>query len=207
MEHYSGVRRVRPPGRHPRPGAHGGSALASAVASAVAALALVLAAGCSAAGNGAAPLSPLPATSGPGTGRAPNAIGQSADADHSFIAATVFAYRQPVASGAPAPNPGDYAWAAVDVQTCASASVIFNAAVTGLQWLLVYGDGTEVEPARTAYPQFPRPRYPIAQRTLRAGECVRGWIMFPVPAAAKPQLIRYAPFGSAPVDWVVVAAG
>jgi hypothetical protein len=166
----------------------------------------VLLAGCSTtAGTGATAPAGLPTTGAASVGPSPHALGQTVDAAHSFVEATVYSFQQPVASGAPAPNPGDYTWAAVDVQTCASTSVIFNASVSSLQWMLVYDDDTEVESARVTYPQFPQPRYP--NRTLKPGECVRGWIVFPVPAGARPQLVRYAPYGAPPVDWAATPAG
>ncbi len=136
--------------------------------------ALLLAGCATGAATGTAPPDPAPASSAPKTAPATHRLGDTVDADHSFIEATVFAYQQPVAAGAPAPNPGDYTWAAADVRTCASNSSIFTASASSLSWMLVYADDTEVEAARVTHPQFPRPRYPMAQRTLKPGECVRG---------------------------------
>jgi hypothetical protein len=170
----------------------------------------LLLAGCSptaGAGTGATLPAPAPASTAPSTGPSPHPLGQKVDTDHSFVEATVYSYRQPVGQGAPAPNPGDYAWAAADVQTCAAASSIFSASANSLNWMVVYADDTEVDSARVTYPQFPRPLYPMGQHRLKPGECVRGWIMFGVPAGAKPLVVRFAPFGAPPVDWVAAPAG
>jgi hypothetical protein len=148
---------------------------------------------------------PAPPSAAPSTGPSPHPLGQKADADHSFIEATVYSYRQPVGAGAPAPNPGDYTWGAADVQMCAATSNIFSASTSSFNWQVVYADDTEVDAARVTYKQFPRPVFPIGQRRLKPGTCIRGWIMFGVPAGAKPLVVRFAPFGSPPVDWVAAA--
>lgn len=163
---------------------------------------LMLLAGCGAHANTAAPApAPAPTSAASSAASSAHALGQTVDADHSFVEATVYSYQQPAASGAPAPNPGDYTWAAVDVQTCASTSSIFSASVSTLSWFLVYSDQTEVGAARVEYPQFPQPAYPVDQQKLQPGQCVRGWVMFPAPSGIMPVVIRYAPFGATPVDW------
>jgi hypothetical protein len=174
--------------------------------------ALVLAgcasAGCVSAGSAdAAPAShPAPAPSIPSIQPVTHALGTTVDADHSFIEVTVYAYQQPVGKGAPAPNSGGYTWAAADVQTCGSNSSIFSASVSGLSWALIYSDNTEVDPARVSYPQFPKPLYPTTQYRLKPGECLRGWVVFPVPESGKPVVVRFAPYGAPPVDWVAAPA-
>jgi hypothetical protein len=170
----------------------------------------LLLAGCSTTagtGTGAVAPTPAPASGVPSVGPSPHMLGQKVDTDHSFVEATVYSYEQPVAAGAPAPNPGDYTWAAADVQACAAASNIFNASANTLNWQVVYADQTEVDATRVTYPQFPRPLFPMGQRRLKPGECVRGWIVFGVPVGAKPVVVRFAPFGAPPVDWVAAPAG
>ncbi|HKS98102.1 MAG TPA: hypothetical protein VJT31_01110 [Rugosimonospora sp.] len=173
----------------------------------IVAVVLLLAACSRTAGTQASAADPVPATAISSDPPSGHPLGQAVDADHSFMQVTVYEYRQPVAQGAPAPNPGDYTWGAADVQTCASAALIFDASVSSVRWMLVYADQTEVQSARVTHAQFPKPRYPVTQRTLKPGECVRGWIVFPVPAGAEPALIRYTPVGAPPVDWTATPAG
>jgi hypothetical protein len=151
-------------------------------------------------GGGNLPVASAPSEA-PDPGPSAHPLGQTVDADHSFIEATVYSYQQPVAKDAPRPNPGAYEWAAVDVRSCASKTSIFAASVSSLRWEVVYSDDTALEPTRVSYPQFPQPLYPSTQYSLKPGECVRGFIVFPVPAGAKPLVVRYAPYNAPSVDW------
>jgi hypothetical protein len=137
----------------------------------------------------------------PSPGLSGHPLGETVDADHSFVQATVFAYRQPVAPDAPRPGRTGFTWGAVDAQTCASPTSVFGATVTSLPWLLVYADGTTIAPIRVSYRQFPQPVYPSMQRGLQPGQCLRAWIVFAVPAITRPLMVRYAPFQAIPVNW------
>src|SRR5512142_690789 len=94
-------------------------------------LLLLLVAGCATRAHTGSPVpAPAPTSAAPSPAASGHRMGQTVDADHSFVEVTVYKYEQPTASGAPAPNPGDYAWGAADVQTCASASAIFSASIS-----------------------------------------------------------------------------
>ncbi|MBO0868350.1 MAG: hypothetical protein J2P15_07260 [Micromonosporaceae bacterium] len=170
--------------------------------SVVALAAVVGLAGCATSAAPASRPTPPPAASTPSAGVA-HGLAETVDADHSFVQATVFAYDQPVAAAAVKPSQGDYTWGAADVQTCASRTLVFDVSVSSLPWQVVYPDGKVYPSTRIAQPQFPQPIYSSTIRTLSPGQCVRGWVVFAVPAAGQPDRIRYAPNDSTPVDWYV----
>jgi hypothetical protein len=128
-------------------------------------------------------------------------LGEKVQAGNGFLEMTVYAYRQPAAPGAPTEQPG-LAWGAVDVQACSSASSIFAVSVSETPWSLVYADGTAVSPTAADRAQLPQPAYPTTPRSLQPGECLRGWIVFAVPAGTVPQWVRYAPPDAAPLNWL-----
>jgi Domain of unknown function (DUF4352) len=130
-------------------------------------------------------------------------LGETVDANHSVVQVTVFSYSQPVAARAAQPSTAQYAWGAADVQTCASRTLVFDVSVSSLPWQVVYPDGKVYTSTRIAQPQFPQPIYSSTIRTLTPGQCVRGWVVFAVPAQGKPDRVRYAPNDSPPVDWSV----
>jgi hypothetical protein len=130
-------------------------------------------------------------------------LGETVDADHSFVQATVYSYDQPVATSAARPSTPQYTWGAADVQTCASRTLVFDVSVSSLPWQVVYPDGKVFASNRVAQPQFPQPIYSSTTRTLSPGQCVRGWVVFAVPGQGKPDRVRYAPNDSTPVDWNV----
>ncbi|HEY2673640.1 MAG TPA: hypothetical protein VGJ07_25165, partial [Rugosimonospora sp.] len=94
-------------------------------------------------------------------------------------------------------------WAAADIQTCAETGSVFQVTVSNAPWSLSYPDGTDLIPTRTSAPQFPQPGYPHSPSTLQPGQCLRGWIVFAVPAGSRPQVIRYAPQGATAIDWLI----
>jgi hypothetical protein len=166
---------------------------------------ILLMTGCGGAHGSAAPagaITSLPPSNSPGPAPQGHALGETVAANSGFVSATVFAYTEPAAEGAAPDKTGDE-WAAVDVQTCGEAGSVFPVTVSDGPWSLRYADGTAVTPARTSAAHFPQPQYPATPNTLKAGQCLRGWIMFAVPAGQSPQLVRYAPQGATPIDWVI----
>jgi hypothetical protein len=109
------------------------------------------------------------------------------------VEATVYAYR-PLA-GSP--------FAAVDVQVCVVPSAIFDVTVSQAPWLLLFADGPVVAPTVPPQSPVPQPAYPTDYRRLHPGECVRGWIVFPVPARQRPVAVRYSPAGATPLTWPI----
>ncbi|MCU1690639.1 MAG: hypothetical protein JWN20_2567, partial [Jatrophihabitantaceae bacterium] len=91
---------------------------------------------------------------------------------------------------APAPSDGNSDWAALDVQVCVDAAA--GSIITNNPWTLVGSDNRSYEPSGVGYNQFPVPGYPFGEQKLAAGECVRGWIVFPVTKGAKIVAARYS---------------
>ncbi|WP_199826546.1 hypothetical protein [Streptomyces sp. WM4235] len=54
---------------------------------------------------------------------------------------------------------------------------------------------------------MPKPEFPTMPTVVKAGDCVRGKIPFPVPGDQRPTKIVYAPIGHpSPIEWAVPAA-
>ncbi|MDT0377289.1 hypothetical protein RM572_00670 [Streptomyces sp. DSM 42041] len=117
---------------------------------------------------------------------------------------TVLAYTQPVtASITPDEEFGTtgYEWAALEVKVCANTGETW---VNNMPWSLAYAGGARVQPSQVTYGDFPRPAYPFMDTTVKAGDCVRGNIVFPVPGDERPEKVVYAPGGSdTVVEWTV----
>lgn len=110
--------------------------------------------------------------------------------------ATAYAYRQPVATTAPKPDQPGYEWGAADIKVCAGSGAGDSQqgiTVTRGPWSLVYADATQAQPSNTGYNAFPKPEYPWDDHPLPWTRCIRGWIVFPVPAGKRPTMVEYAP--------------
>ena len=85
---------------------------------------------------------------------------------------------------------------------CATTQTI---GVSQMPWAVVYADGRTYEPSNLTYNQFPSPAYPLSDRTVLPGRCVRGWITFPVPANERPAMVEYQPQVTpvVVVDWKI----
>ncbi len=170
-----------------------------------AALALVaaLATGCatSVRDTAPAPFGPTSgASSGPATPSPPGLpLGNAAPADNGQVEATVLEYRQPLAGDPPAGT----VWGGADVQVCAHRTAIFDVSISRGPWVLLARDGRAIAPTLVVDPRFPQPAYPTEHRRLQPGECARGWIVFAVPAGARPGAVQYTPVGAQPVTWTV----
>jgi hypothetical protein len=58
-------------------------------------------------------------------------------------------------------------------------------------WTLATADGSTFEPMGTFYGNDPVPQYP-SQRVVAAGQCVKGWILYELPAGTAITTIRYS---------------
>jgi hypothetical protein len=128
----------------------------------------------------------------------PAVLKLGAKADGPVSASTVYSWKQPVADKAPKPEQDGMEWGAADVEICAK----IDGAMSRTNWRLTYADHTTIEPSSTGYRQFPAPEYPWDERDLTAGQCVRGWLTFAVPAGQKPATVQYQPRGGR-YDWQV----
>jgi hypothetical protein len=110
------------------------------------------------------------------------------------VEATTFAYKQPSVTGGPS-APAGYTWGSADVQVCTLSSAKANVTVDWKTWSLRYADNSVVPASDKNDDAFPRPEYPFSSQPLAAGQCVRGWITFAVPAGGKPATVQYQPHG------------
>jgi len=160
-------------------------------------------AGCasSAQGNRTEPLDPTAAAPGAPASPSPpgNPLGQPATADNGQVTATVFSFRQPAAPDGP--NGGT--WAGADVQVCVQHTAIFDVSISRGPWLLLSREGRTATASLTDDPAFPQPAYPADHRRLHPGDCVRGWVVFAVPAGEHAAAVQYAPSGTQPINWGV----
>ncbi len=91
------------------------------------------------------------------------------------------------ASEAPAPTSGGR-WYAADVQLCAGKT---EATAGWRQWVVLDASGGRYEGASISYRQFPVPAFPFAETPVPTGECVRGWVMFPVGEGTRIERVRF----------------
>lgn len=143
----------------------------------------------------AAPPAPAPSAT---SVQAPALLKLGAKADSAYVTSVAYAYKQPVAANAPKPDQDGYEWGAADVEVCAKGTGYLNNST----WVLTYADHTRIEASSVGYRQFPQPAYPWGDTDVTAGQCVRGWITYAVPAGKRPATVHYQPQGFQ-ADWQV----
>jgi hypothetical protein len=148
---------------------------------------------------------PKPATS---TAPAPKPGAGQEVVQSAGLKVTAFAWRTPVAKKEAKPSefdfPDNYVWAALDVQVCLPANAPDDWTVGSWAWTVRYADNTTAEPADiTGMTGWPKPQYPLIDRKIPGGSCIRGWITFAAPAGAKPAVAVYAPSDGSPVEWIM----
>jgi len=153
------------------------------------------AAGTAATTGAAQATSAVPATT---AAQAPGPLKLGTKAEGPNGTAIVYAYKQPVAGKAPKPDQDGFEWGAADVEICSKIAGFLN----NLSWTLVYADHTRIEASNVGYQQFPLPAYPAGDTDITAGQCVRGWITYPVPSGKRPVGVHYQP-QSFQADWQV----
>lgn len=117
------------------------------------------------------------------------------------VTVTAFAYRA-LRSPYPPQRKG-YVWAGVNAKTCITTnSTGKKIPVTFYPWSLQFADDTKIGPAtQWSEDQFTVPIF--TSRALDAGGCLRGWVVFEVPAGKRPTRVVYAPAGNTPTEWAV----
>ncbi|WP_433329999.1 hypothetical protein [Spirillospora sp. CA-294931] len=169
-------------------------------APAVVALLPFLALSCSSSGDAAEPAKPGPraapsswAAAPPGPAALKSTLPLGAG-----LKGTVFGYRQPLASKV-SPRRSGFVYAGLDVKVCVEQATA-PVEVSWAGWQLSYDDSTTAEPVNSwsddwfSVPVFPGDGF---GKTIRAGGCVRGWIVLEVRAGAKPTTADYVPGSSA----------
>lgn len=116
--------------------------------------------------------------------------------------AAVLGYEPASAPEAPLPqDPGNH-WVSLDVQVCNTSAT--DGYATTNPWTLRDSDNRNYDSSSVGYNQFPNPQYAWGEVPLIAGECLRGWITFPVLDGATLTTARYlSPTTGDHVDWVL----
>jgi hypothetical protein len=167
--------------------------------SAAAASASASSASAAASRSAAAASSSAAAASSSAAAAAPKAPGTTVStATHQSV--TYYSMQRPTAASAPAPQEPGTEWVAIDVQTCyeAGAQDFDNSH----SWVLVDANNGNYAPSSTGYSQFPAPKFPWGDISVVPGQCIRGWIVFPVVIGAPVINVAFMPYGArTPVLW------
>ena len=115
---------------------------------------------------------------------------------------TVFGVNQNIAVTAPPPPSGGH-WVGADVQTCLKGSP--------RPFTINFTDWSVADDSTGRYPgtgefhvEFPTPQYPLTPEVLANGECVRGWVFFPVSFGVQIVTVKYKQGPLNPAFWSAV---
>jgi hypothetical protein len=120
------------------------------------------------------------------------------------VEATALDYKQPSVTST-TPKQDGYVWGSAKVSVCTLSTAKQNVSVDWKTWSLRYDDNSIVQAAQAEDPGFPQPAYPFTSHPLANGQCVQGWITFPVPKDKRPATVEYAPHGYL-ASWTVPPA-
>ncbi|WDM42537.1 hypothetical protein KV395_04300 [Microbacterium luteolum] len=130
-----------------------------------------------------------------------NVVGSTVELSSGSTVA-VLGYEPASAPEAPLPQQASSHWVSIDVQVCNNTADDGSASTA--PWTLRDSDSRSYESSSTGYNQFPNPQYAWGDVDLFAGECLRGWITFPVLDGATLTNVRYvSPSTGDRVDWVL----
>ncbi len=113
---------------------------------------------------------------------------------------TYYSMQRPAATSAPDPQDPATEWVAIDVQVCygPGAKDFDNTH----SWVLVDAGNGNYDPSSVGYSQFPSPKFPSGDLTVVDGQCIRGWIVYPVVIGTPVVNVAYLPYGAdRPVVW------
>lgn len=115
----------------------------------------------------------------------------SSDGEQASGTTTALAYKQPIKGITPPDIDGKSGevWGQVEAKVCVDEGVI---TASQFPWSLAFADGARVDVTGSSGGDFPRPEFPM-DAIVKAGDCVRGLIMFPVPEGQRPEKIIYSP--------------
>lgn len=115
---------------------------------------------------------------------------------------TVLAYEADSALDAPLPQGSPSHWSSVEVEVCNNTAE--DGYASSSPWTLRDSDSRSHEPSSVGYNQFPSPQYAWGDAPLFAGDCLRGWITFPVLDGVTVEMVRYvAPSTGERFEWVL----
>lgn len=149
------------------------------------------------------PTSAAPASSPPtaSPSASPNqddmlAIGKTFTFENNTMTTTVLRYKQPISED----GPDGATLGGLEVRTCNLASASKTQQVSVGPWSLEWTDGTTTN---TKWSGVVSAEYPFDLKSLKPGRCVKGWIVFEVPAKSKPSVAVYEGEGNRgqPAEW------
>ena len=126
--------------------------------------------------------------------KSPGSVGQKKQLPDGTVATLFGVDRTVKAAALLAPSPGNTLYG-TDVQVCAgSTATTYNK----VYFAMVMADKTRAVATLT-----PLKEPGLGTGQLTPGQCIRGWMTFPVPAGAKPATLTLAPglFSSTTVTW------
>ena len=114
---------------------------------------------------------------------------------------TVFAVDQNIALRLPTPAIGGH-WVGADIGTCLKMSDYGRKLTVGWSdWSVSDAQNGQYTSSDKRYSGFPTPQYPFSNETIVEGECVRGWVLFPVANRTTITKVKYKPGFDVPAFW------
>lgn len=182
------------------------------IAATLAVTAVIALAGC---GGKSTPAAEPPATTGTAASTPPAApspagvqLGQARELTNPdwAVRATAYAYRT-LKSRFPADRKG-YVFGGLDAKVCLTkvTDPSKEGALSWGPWSIQFADDTTMEPVSSwSDDWFSVPLYPAVGKTVREGGCVRGWVLYEVPAGKRPVKVTYSPTegGDGLLEWRV----
>lgn len=112
---------------------------------------------------------------------------------------TALAYKQPI-TGITAPTQKGEEWGQLEAKVCITSGT--DVTVSQFPWSLAFPDDTRVKVTGDTGGDLPRPEYPM-DAPVKAGDCARGLIEFPVPKGVRPERVIYAPEEGDSAEWAI----
>jgi hypothetical protein len=98
--------------------------------------------------------------------------------------------------------PGGGHWSGADVQTCVKkADTPFT--VAGNDWSVFDAKDGAYDATNDVSNVLPPPPYPVNSQPVANGQCVRGWVLFPVSFGTAVVSVKYKPGSDTPTVWSV----
>lgn len=116
------------------------------------------------------------------------ALGKTFAFENNTMTTTVLRYKQPIGEAGDGALKKGEALGGLEVNTCNLATASKPQQVSVAPWSLAWSDGTTTS---TYWSGVVSAEYPYNPKTLKPGRCVKGWIVFTVPAKGKPSVAAY----------------
>ena len=115
---------------------------------------------------------------------------------------TVFAVNQNIALRLPTPASGGH-WVGADIETCLKKQSLYSRTLTvgWSDWSVSDAQNGQYISSDKPYSGFPTPQYPFSDEPIVEGECVRGWVLFPVAKRTIITKVKYKPSFDDPAFW------